>query len=119
MINGLKLHNPLDKEQLLNDISTKPGIEVANKYNVTNSRISQIKKANQSIIDQKKQEIIATLPTVVEIVANDVNTNKSVSKSLSNDINNLSTQDKLALKTILDKTTVNVLKIAGIYPSHP
>ncbi len=107
------LRSPKAKDTLLNDIASKSNGEVAQKYNLTTGRISQIKKANKHIIDQKQQELISLLPSVVDTVKHDVNTNNRLSKHIALDFKQATTE-LIALKNNLDKTNINLLKITGI-----
>ncbi len=113
----LELKNPKTKEILLNDIAINKGRDVAKKYNVTDGRISQIKKANKELIEAKKQELLSQLPTVVDTVKTDLNTNNRLSKHIALDFT-AANSDIVALKNSLDKTNLNILKIAGIIEPH-
>lgn len=119
----------LERPQKLTDLNTKtdiinrlaneePGTHIARSYGVDRSRISQIKTANEELINKKKAELISKLPSVIETVTKDVKTNHNLSTSFSENIDNLTVAEKLQLKAQLDKTNVNILKIAGIFPSQ-
>lgn len=107
------LTSPYAKEQLLNDIATKRVTDVAKQYNVSHPRISQIKAENKILIDQKKAELLKLIPNVVETVRDDVNTNSRLSKHIALNFTAV-TSEQIALKNSLDKTNVNLLKIAGV-----
>ena len=111
------LSNTTSRESILNDIASKSNGDVAKKYNLTTSRISQIKKANQEIIEQKRQELISTLPSVIDTVKTDINTNQRLSKHIALDFTKISTEH-IALKNNLDKTNLNLLKAVDIFPSN-
>lgn len=120
-MNGI-LSDPKSKEAILNDIASKSNGDVAKKYNLTTGRISQIKSENIEIINQKKTEIIKLLPSVVDTIKSDVSANQKLSKRIDIDPYNVDS-NKIALKNTLDKTNVNILKIAneddvGIFPSN-
>lgn len=115
----------LERPQKLTDINTKndiinrlaneePGTHIARSYQVDRSRISQIKAANEVLIKEKKAELVSKLPTVVETVVKDLETNTNLSRHFNGNIDGLTTPEKLQLKTILDRTSVNILKIAGV-----
>ncbi len=120
-MNGI-LSNPKSKEAILNDIASKSNGDVAKKYDLTTGRISQIKSENIEIINQKKAELIKLLPSVVDTVRTDVNTNQRLSKHIALDFKSI-TPEQISLKNTLDKTNVNVLKLASedgvsIFPSN-
>ncbi len=113
-----KVINSYSKEQIINDLVKEvPQTAIAKQNNISQPRIHQIKKANQAIIDQKKQELIALLPSVVDTVKNDVNTNNRLSKHIALDFTKTTTE-QIALKNSLDKTNLNLLRITGISPSQ-
>ncbi len=119
----------LERPRKINGIKTKVDIvnrlaneetntSIARTYQVNHSRISQIKKENQGLIDQKKAELISKLPSVIETVTKDVKTNHRLSDSFSDNLDSLTVAERLQLKAQLDKTSVNILKISGIFPSQ-
>ncbi len=113
-----KLANPCAKNDIINRLSTgESSNQIANDYNMSGQRIRQIKKENQKLIDQKKQELIQSLPKVVDIVKKDLDTNYKISSDL-NDNYEKATTESIALKNTLDKTNLNLLKITGIFPTH-
>jgi hypothetical protein len=113
-----KLANPCAKDDIINRLSrSESSNQIANDYNVSGQRIRQIKKENQKLIDQKKQELIQLLPKVVDIVKKDLDTNYKISSGL-NDNYEKATTESIALKNTLDKTNLNLLKIAGIIQPH-
>lgn len=116
MPNGI-LSNPKTKEAVLNDIATKSNGDCSRKYNLTSGRISQIKRENQDIIEQKRQELIATLPSVIDTVKTDISTNQRLSKHIALDFTQTTTE-QIALKNNLDKTNLNLLKAVDIFPSN-
>ncbi len=113
-----KLANPCAKNDIINRLSTgESSNQIANDYNMSGQRIRQIKKENQKLIDQKKQELIQSLPKVVDIVNKDLDTNYKISSD-PNDNYKKATTESIALKNTLDKTNLNLLKITGIFPTH-
>ena len=113
------LKNPYHKEQILNKIvASEPYRSIAKDYGISHARISQIKKDNQELINQKKAELISKLPSVIETVTKDVKTNHRLSDNFSDNLDSLTISEKLQLKAQLDKTNVNILKIASIFPSQ-
>lgn len=91
---------------------------IAKDHKLSEQRISQIKKQNEAIVEAKKQELIAKLPTVVDTVTEDIDTNKELSTELKHNLHKLDINQKLQLKNQLDKTNANVLKSVGIYQSQ-
>ncbi len=113
-----KLANPCAKDDIINRLSKdESSNQIAKDYNVSGQRIRQIKKENQMLIETKKQELIQSLPKVVDIVKKDLDTNYKISSDL-NDNYEKATTESIALKNTLDKTNLNLLKIAGIFPTH-
>ncbi len=113
-----KLANPCAKDDIINRLSKdESSNQIAKDYNVSGQRIRQIRKENQMLIETKKQELIQSLPKVVDIVKKDLDTNYKISSDL-NDNYGKATTESIALKNILDKTNLNLLKITGIFPPH-
>lgn len=122
------INEVIKRPNVLTDINTKNDIvdrlskeetnsSIARSYNVTQGRISQIKSENQAVIDKKKQELILQLPNIVESVRTDIETNNRLSRHISLDFTNINS-DLISLKNTLDKTSLNVLKIASIFPTN-
>lgn len=106
------------KEEVINDLVKEvPQREIASKFGVTQGNISHIKKANEDKIEAKQQEIIDELPTIVETIKTDIDTNKKISSDLNKDYES-ATSRTINLKSNLDKTNVNVLKIARILDTN-
>lgn len=106
------LKTPKSKELFLNDAVNMRGNEVAKKHGISEGRVSQIKSENKEIIERKKAELISMLPSVVDTVRTDINTNKRLSQHIALDFKAVD-KDLVALKTSLDKTNLNILKIAS------
>ncbi len=115
----------LERPQKLTDLQTRndiinrlannePGTHIARSYDVDHSNISRIKKANEELIEQKKQELIQALPSVVQTVTKDIKANDKVSSKLHNSINELTVEQQIQLKKQLDRTNENILKVTGI-----
>ncbi len=113
-----KINAPYQKEEILNRLAVnEPHRSIARDFNVSHPRITQINKENKEVIDQKKQELIKQLPNIVDSVKADIETNNRLSKHISLDFTSVDS-NLIALKNTLDKTNVNILKIAGIFPSQ-
>ncbi len=107
------------KEQILDSLVKEiPQRTIASQHSISQPRISKINQENREVITQRKQELLSQLPNVVESVTKDVETNGKLSIDFSKNIDNLTIGEKLQLKAQLDKTNVNILKIAGIFPSN-
>ncbi len=107
------------KEEILTSLVKEiPQRTIASQHSISQPRISKINQENKEIITQRKQELLSQLPSVVESVTKDVQTNGKLSIDFSENIDNLTIGEKLQLKAQLDKTNVNILKIAGIFPSN-
>ena len=110
--------NSIHKEQIKDDLVKQiPQREIATKFGVTQGRIHQIKKANENEIELKQQEIMAELPSVIETIKNDIDTNNKLSQDINKDYKQITPQ-QVSLKTVLDKNNVNVLKITRILDSN-
>ena len=119
-----KVINSYRKEEVVKDLirDEETTYQLADKYGVSQPRISQIKSENREIIEQKKAELIKLLPSVVDTARTDVNTNKRLSNYIALDFKAVD-KDLVALKTSLDKTNLNILKLAsedgvGIFPTN-
>ena len=113
-----KIITPCHKEEILNELAKETSqYQLAETYKISQSRISQIKKENEALVANKKAELIKLLPSVVDVVTDDLAANKLLSKRIRMNPYNVDSE-KVALKNTLDKTSVNLLKIAGIFPSQ-
>ncbi len=117
-----KINHCHKKEIIDRLVMEEPQRSIAKSYGISQNRIHQINKANQPLIQQKKQEILETLPDVVHTVKTDVNTNKRLSQHIALDFRYV-TPELVSLKSVLNKTNDTVLKIAshddkGILPSR-
>ncbi len=111
--------NTIQREEILNSLTKEiPQRQIASQYDTSQTTISRINRENKEVVDQRKQELLSQLPSVVESVTKDVQTNGKLSIDFSENIDNLTISEKLQLKAQLDKTNVNILKIAGIFPSN-
>ncbi len=112
----LKTHQ---REEILNSLTKEiPQRQIAHQYDTSQTTISRINRESKEIIDQRKQELLSQLPSVVESVTKDIKTNGRLSTDFNDNIDSLTVAEKLQLKAQLDKTSVNILKISGIFPSQ-
>ncbi len=116
-----KLNDYEKKNKVIHGLAIgKTQADIAKQVDVDRSQISRFASKDdvKKLVEEKKQEIIEELPSVVESVTKDINTNNRLSEDLSQNLENLTIEDKLDLKGKLDKTNLNVLKIAGIFPTQ-
>ena len=111
------------KEQILDSLVREiPQRTIAGQHSISQPRISKINQENREVITQRKQQLISELPNIVDTIKDDVNTNKRLSRHIALDFTNIDS-NLIALKNTLDKTNLNVLKIAregeiGIFPTN-
>ncbi len=80
-----------------------------------NQRIRQIKKENHELIEQKTQELLQSLPDVVDTTRLDIETAKQIYIEAKKDINTL-TPEKLQFKTLTNKVNADMFRAIGFYP---
>ncbi len=113
-----KLANPCIKEEIISRIATgEPSRTIAVDFNVSGQRIRQIKKENQELIEQKTQELLKSLPDIVETTKMDIETAKKISLEAKEDINSL-TPEKLQFKTLANKINADIYRAIGFFPSQ-
>ncbi len=113
-----KLANPCVKEEIIGRLSIgEPSNTIAADFNVSGQRIRQIKKENQELIEQKTQELLQSLPDVVETTKMDIEVAKKISVEAKNDISTL-TPEKLQFKSQMSKVNADIYRAIGFYPSQ-
>ena len=74
-----KLANPCIKEEIISRLSIgESSNQIASDFNVSGQMIRQIKKENQQLIEQKTQELLQSLPDVVETTKRDLEGAKKI-----------------------------------------
>ncbi len=113
-----KLANHCIKEEIISRIATgEPSRTIAADFNVSGQRIRQIKKENQELIEQKTQELLKSLPDIVETTKMDIETAKKISFEAKEDINSL-TPEKLQFKAHTNKVNSDIYRAIGFFPSQ-
>ncbi len=123
-----KLANPCHKLDIINRLSTgESSNQIASDFNVSGQRIRQIKKANRQLIEQKTQELIATLPSIVELAEKDIQIGKDLAdklymifttrEGLSKEEHRLTTI-MTSYKSQVNKLCADILRAVGIFPSQ-
>ncbi|MDR4506216.1 MAG: hypothetical protein MRK01_15700 [Candidatus Scalindua sp.] len=110
-----KLANPCIKEEIIGRLSIgEPSNTIAADFNVSGQRIRQIKKENQQLIEQKTQELLQSLPDVVETTKIDIEVARKISLEAKEDFNSL-TPEKLQFKEQTNKINADLLQEMGRY----
>jgi predicted methyltransferase len=118
------LERPLTTNPKINDLQCKidiinrlardeTNVSIAKDYNVDHSSISKFKKKNQTLIDQEQAKLIKLLPTATEIVTDELEANRLLTKRIRIDPYNVD-PTKVSLKSELNKTIRDLWKVAGI-----
>ncbi len=113
-----KLSNPCDRLDIIGRLSMgEPSRTIAVDFNVSGQRIRQIKKENQALIEQKTQELLQSLPDIVETTKLDLETAKKISQEAKKDINSL-TPEKMQFKVLANKINADIYRAIGFFPSQ-
>ncbi|MCP4987793.1 MAG: hypothetical protein GY928_17580 [Colwellia sp.] len=113
-----KLSNPCDRLDIIGRLSMgESSNKIAADFNVSGQRIRQIKKENKELIEQKTQELLKSLPDIVETTRMDIETAKKISIEAKNDINTL-TPEKLKFKALTNKISADIYRAIGFFPSQ-
>ena len=110
--------NSLEELDIINRLAKgEPQHSIAKDYNTQQSRISTLKSINKHKVEEAKQKLLRLIPDIVDTVQTDINTNQRLSKHIALDFTQ-TTSEQISLKNTLDKTNVNLLRVAGIIQSQ-
>ncbi len=109
-----KLNRVERKAQIITRLVTgETNTSIAKDFNVTHQAISRTKKENQPFINQEQTKLIQLLPTATEIVTDELEANRLLTKRIRIDPYNVD-PFKVSLKSELNKTIRDLWKISGI-----
>lgn len=117
-----KIAEPCKKENIINRLAlNEPHRTIANDYNISRQRVTQLNKEFKHEIQERSQKFIQqNIQPILEAASKDINVNLKISELFESDIDSI-TSERVQFKTHVQRNISNLLLARadiGIFPTH-